>query len=68
MARQKDVPISKLPKKGKVANAIQGERNLLSIAINLCTQPNLFVSQLEEAEAGMPEIGTANANETTSFT
>ena len=48
--RNLDLPVSKLPNKGNISNAIQGETNLISIAYNYCSLPNLLRKQLLEEE------------------
>ena len=57
MARQKDVPISKLSKKGKVAAAIGGEKNLLSVSFDLRESPVIYYDQLLLAESEREHVG-----------
>ena len=57
MSRKSDLPKSKLPKKGKVADAILGERNLISIAYSCRALPNILFQQLKEAEDEREQMG-----------
>ena len=45
LARSKDLPRSRLPKRGKVGDAILGENNLLKLAFDLRSAPNLLLQQ-----------------------
>ena len=47
LARSKDLPRSRLPKKGKIGDAILGENNLLKLAYDLRMSPNLLHQQKE---------------------
>ena len=50
-ARNPDLPISKLPNKGNISKAIQGESNLISLTYKYRSLPNLMRKQvLEEVE------------------
>ena len=57
LARRDDVPKSKLPNKGKIADAIRGEINLISMAFNFRTKPNLLLSKLSVAEEAERDVG-----------
>ena len=47
LARNKDIPKSRLPKRGKPADAILGEKNLVRLAHDFKFKPNLLSKELE---------------------
>ena len=47
LARTNDITKSKLPKRGKIGDAIQGERNLLKMAYDLREAPNLLHDEMQ---------------------
>ena len=50
LARRDEAVKSKLPNKGKVADAICGEHNLISMAFDCCCVPNILTDLLKKAE------------------
>ena len=50
MARQKDVLISRLPKKGKIEDTIKGEIKVLSIAYHLRVSTIFLQEELKKVE------------------
>ena len=51
LVRKNEIPKSKLPKQGRIDGVIKGEKNLLKLAFNLRSSPNLLNSQMEVLKA-----------------
>ena len=60
LCRREDLPKSKLPKKGKISDAIKGERNLIALVYECLTLPNLMKQKIKEYEA---TLDTSEDNE-----
>ena len=67
LARRDEAVKSKLPKKGKVADAIRGEHNLISMAFNCRSMPNILTDLLKEAEESQLSIDLVNTEEANTF-
>ena len=50
LARNDKISKSKLPKKGKIGDAIQGENNLIKIAYELRNSPIILILEEDSAE------------------
>ena len=57
LARKKDVCKSHLPNKGKVADAILGEKNLISLAFDCREMPNLLIEEIKKAKTNNVPMG-----------
>jgi len=67
LARRDKAVKSKLPNKGKVADAIRGEHNLISMAFNCRSMPNILTDLLKEAEESQLSIDLVNTEEANTF-
>ena len=53
LSHDPNVTKSRLPKKGKVGDAIKGEKNLIRLAFDLRDSPNILESQLSASESDL---------------
>lgn len=58
MIRQDNLLVSILPNKGNIADAIQGDKNLIAMVINYHTATIILDSKLKEAEENDSIIGS----------
>ena len=67
LARRDNAIKSKLPNKGKIADAIRGEHNLISMAFDSRSMPNVLTDKLKKVEENELSIGVVNEDETNTF-
>ena len=67
LARRGDLVVSKLPNKGKIADAIRGDKNLISLAFSCRVVSVILDSKLKEAEESEGNIGSVTEDERHTF-
>ena len=67
LARRGDLLVSKLPNKGKIADAIRGDKNLISLAFSCRVASVILHSKLKEAEESEGNIGSVTEDDRDTF-